>query len=101
MHNGETAFGFEQLVASTSAQGVTYESNGQTAVRLVIYVETDIIRYRYDPLAATALSSTNGPQGQVGDTIRVEGATNIKNFRFIRDSGASSNAVLNVTREAR
>lgn len=100
MTNGETAFGFEQLVASTSAQGVTYESNGQTAVRLVITVETDVIRYRYDPSAAS-VAANNGHQGQVGDTIKIEGATNIKNFRYIRDSGASSNGVLNVTREAR
>ena len=96
--SGETAQYFVSLVVSTTVVGIPWEVGEKPAVRAYLNAETSRLRWRYDPNAAQ-VTSTQGNVMNNDESIKLEGATNIKQFRCVRHSGDSTDAVLHVTLE--
>jgi len=91
------AFAYESITVSSSAVGFTssvYKTSSHTAQVAFITCEDAQIRYRYDGTNPTA---SEGHILNSGDTLLIEGLTNIENFRAIR-TGASD-AKIRVTYE--
>lgn len=91
--------GFETITVSSSSIGFTaatiktFREGGtaRRAVRALLTVEGDKIRFRMDGSAPT---STVGHILEVGDNFVVEGDQNIENFRMIR---ATTDATVQVS----
>ena len=87
---GRTA-AFEQLTVADTAKTLTAATYG-LAKRSVITVETAQIRFRTDGTAPTAAV---GHLADIGDSVTLESAEDIANFKAIRTGAVS--AVLNVS----
>ena len=91
-------FAFERVTVTDSAIGLTeltYNAGGSSHKRAFITVDVGQLRYRYDGSDPT---SSVGHIASFGDSIIIEGAVNIKNFKAIRAGDQS--ATLSVTYEA-
>lgn len=88
-----SGFAFETITVANSAIGCTAAtanpSNAPGAVRAVMTLETAQIRYRYD---GTDPTSTVGHLLEIGETLVLEGADNIRRFKAIR-TGSTSGAL--------
>lgn len=92
-----TCFAFEELTISNTAIQLTadtFEDSDGVAKRVVITIQDAQIRWRYD---GTNPTTTVGHVSNPFDTIVLQTAGNIKNFRAIRKG--SSNAELSVSYE--
>lgn len=87
------AFDFESITVAATAIGFTAAtfdpSDAASAQRAVLSVETAQIRYRYDGTDPTSLI---GHILEPGDTLVVDGYTNINAFKAIR-TGATSGTI--------
>ena len=90
------AYEFETLAVTDSAKGFTAGTYGTTVEHMRAYVtaEGGLVRYRYDGSDPTA---TVGHLLWNGDSILIEGSTNVRNFRAIRAGDVSGS--LSVTFE--
>lgn len=92
--SGNTAFASEALTIDSTAGGIaftaaTYAPTGgvpKRAKRAFVTAETAQMRYTYD---GTAPTSTVGHILEAGQSITVEGYTNVSAFRAIRTGGTS------------
>ncbi len=87
-----TAFGHEDVTVANTAGGVgfttaTIAPSGQRpAHRAVCTAETAQMRYTYD---GTAPTTGVGHLLEIGDTLVIEGISNVAAFRAIRTGGTS------------
>jgi hypothetical protein len=87
-----SAFAFETITVATAAIGTTAATRtpttgGAGAARAVLGpLELGQVRYRYD---GTDPSSTVGHLLEIGQTLVLEGAANIAQFKAIRTGGTS------------
>lgn len=85
MPNWATAYDFEKLTVSSTAQVLSASkylvSGERKATQAIITVEDDAIRFRMDGTAPTAAI---GHKLAVGSSVTLDGYDNIKNFKAIR-----------------
>ena len=96
MVDQEVAFSHEAVTVSTTSVGITTQVGDLHGFRAVMTLETAQIRFRYDSGTPT---STTGHEMNPGDRVSLEGRGNIKNFRAIRSSTATTDATLRITLE--
>jgi hypothetical protein len=91
------AFAFEKLTVGVAASGGTATlfapATGKRARSVLLTVETDDIRVRYDGVDPTA---SDGHLITSGGSFRLEGCDNITRLRFIR---VTADATIQVTYE--
>lgn len=75
--------GYEKLSVTASAQSLTVPSNTN---RALLRLEDAKVRYRDDGTSPTA---SEGMPLEIGDTLEINGETNLEKFEAIR-TGASS-----------
>ena len=87
------AFDHEAVTVATTAIGFTTgtiaPATGRPAHRALVTLETGQIRFTYD---STTPSTTVGHLLEIGDTLVIEGISNVAAFRAIR-TGATSGAI--------
>lgn len=100
-HGETSAFNYESVDVSTTAVSITSSvtSGGATkrAMRALITIQSQPIRFRYDGAVPTA---TEGHHADAGDELVVVGYDDINNFRAIRANDATADSVIKVTLES-
>lgn len=86
-----TPMGYQQLTVSTVSVALTVPTS---ANRAIITVETDTIRWRDDNTAPT---STVGMILFNGSTLELGTGLSLTQFKAIRDTSATVDAVLNIS----
>ena len=84
---------YESVIVADSAVGFTAATLARATAAFVT-LETAQVRFRYD---GTNPTSSEGHLMDIGDSIRIKGPNNIKNFKAIRTG--STSGVLKVTFE--